>query len=154
MKLPARILMSCLGPSSLALCGAAGAVAGPIGLNDGQLDGVTAGAIVASSVDAQAVGALALTTTESNSFATRGIDPLQPGLGVSAGAADGTATAVGTNVGIQNGGPTGAATSVQTGGAASGNQVINTTTNYTLSGAGGVVFQAGWTFVYGAWTGL
>jgi hypothetical protein len=43
---------------------------------------------------------------------------------------------------------------VITGGSANGNLVINSTINQTVHGAGGVTFQAGWTFVYGAWVGL
>ena len=156
MKLTARILLAGFASAGLTLCGAAGAMAGPKALTDGQLDGVTAGATVMSSVDAAAIGALALTGTQSNSFATRQPSefPGQPELSSSAGATEGTAVAVGTNVGVPNGGPTGASTNVQTGGYAAGNQVLGTTANYTVNGAGGVVFQTGWTAVFGAWFGL
>ena len=45
-------------------------------------------------------------------------------------------------------------TSVTTSGNAAGNMVVNSTYNQTVHGAGGVTFQAGWTFVSGAWVGL
>jgi hypothetical protein len=140
------------------VCSAVTAAAdGPMVLTNGQLDSVTAGgAIVISSVNAQAAGVLALTNTTSNSVVAGGVAPFkgQPGLTDSAGAADGTATAVGTNLGIQGEPPPSSGTSVATAGAAEGNLVVNSTFNQTIHGAGGVTFQAGWTFVYGAWVGL
>lgn len=140
-----------LGVAGSALAG------GPMMLNNDQLDRVTAGAaVVASSVDAQAVGALALTNTTSNSIVAGGIAPCkgQPGLTNDTGAADGTATAVGSNVGLQGEPPPSSNTAVTTGGSATGNQVITSTINQTFHGAGGVTFQAGWTFVSGSWVGL
>lgn len=140
------------------LGGAGSALAGgPMVLNNDQLDRVTAGAaVVASSVDAQAVGALALTNTASNSIVAGGVAPYagQPGLTDTAGAADGTATAVGTNFGQSGLPPASSGTAVTTGGSATGNQVITYTVNQTFHGAGGVTFQAGWTFVSGSWVGL
>jgi hypothetical protein len=130
---------------------------GPLALSDSQLDGVTAGeAIVVSSVNAQANGVLALTQTGSNSIVAGGLAPFkgQPGLTDDAGAADGSATAVGTNLAVQGDPPASSGTSVTTGGSAVGNLVVNSTYNQTFHGAGGVTFQAGWTFVYGAWVGL
>lgn len=151
MKVQTRILIAGLTSAGLTLAGAAGASARPISLADEQLDGVTAGAVtVVSSTDAQAVGALALTGTTSNAVGVRQGSTSQPGLGVNAGLAEGTAVAVGTNVGFSNS-PTSAATSVQTAGTADGNLTLNKTVNYSVQGAGGVRFQAGWTVVYGAW---
>jgi hypothetical protein len=136
------------------LVGAAGATAQPITLADNQLDGVTAGAVtVVTSNDAAATGALSITGTTGNTFVGRNAMQGQPGLGVNAGLAEGTAVAVGTNVGFTKG-PTSATTSVQTAGAADGNLQITQGVNYTVQGAGGVQFSAGWTFVYGAWVGL
>lgn len=130
---------------------------GPVSLSDGQLDRVTAGeAIVVSSVNGTANGVLALTQTTSNSMVAGGLAPFkgQPGLTDDAGAADGAVTAVGTNL-AANGEPSAASgTSVTTGGSAVGNLVVNSTYNQTVHGAGGVTFQAGWTFVSGAWVGL
>jgi hypothetical protein len=140
------------------LCGAGSALAGsPMALSNDQLDRVTAGAAtVASSVNAQALGALALTTTTSNSIVAGGIAPYpgQPGLTDDTGAADGTAVAVGTNVGLQGEPPPSSSTSVTTSGSANGNLVITSTINRTIQGAGGVTLQAGWTFVSGNWVGL
>jgi hypothetical protein len=153
MKLPARILAS-VASAGLALSGAAAAAAGPTALSDSQLDGVTAGATVVASVDAAALGALSLADTTSTTFATRAFSGDQPGLGVTAGAADGVAVAMGSNEGRTGAGPSGATTNVQTAGVAGGNRVINNTVNYTVQGAGGVQAQIGWTFVYGDWTGL
>lgn len=154
MKVHTRILLAGLTSASLTLAGAAGAMAQPMSLADGQLDGVTAGAVtVVSSTDAAAVGALTLTGTTSNTVAIRQGSQSQPGLGVNAGLAEGTAVAVGKNVGFTNS-PTSTATNVQTAGTADGNLTLSRTVNYTVQGAGGVQFQAGWTFVYGAWIGL
>jgi hypothetical protein len=140
------------------LGGAGSALAGsPMVLDNDQLDRVTAGAaVVASSVDAQAVGALALTNTTSNSIVAGGVAPYkgQPGLTDDTGATDGTATAVGSNVGLQGEPPPSSSTAVTTGGSASGNQVITSTINQTFHGAGGVTAQVGWTFVSGSWVGL
>jgi hypothetical protein len=130
---------------------------GPVALSDGQLDRVTAGeAIVVSSVNGAATGVLALTQTTSNSMVAGGLAPFkgQPGLTDDAGAADGAVTAVGTNLALQGEPPTSSSTSVTTGGSAVGNLVVNSTYNQTLHGAGGVTFQAGWTFVSGSWVGL
>jgi len=131
--------------------------AGPTALSDAQLDRVTAGAaIVSQSSDAAALGALALATTTGASLVVPEPSPYpgQPNLGPTGGAADGTALAVGTNLGLSGEPPPATSTSVQTQGAATGNQVITSTFNHTVQGAGGVTFQAGWTFVYGAWVGL
>lgn len=140
------------------LCGPGSALAGgPMVLNNDQLDRVTAGAAaVASSVDAEAVGALALTNTTSNSIVAGGVAPYkgQPGLTDDTGATDGTATAVGTNVGLQGEPAPSSSTAVTTGGSASGNLVLTYTYNQTFHGAGGVTAQVGWTFVSGSWAGL
>jgi hypothetical protein len=149
-----------LGVTSAAtvLCSAMIALAdGPIVLTNQQLDRVTAGvAIVSSSTDAQAAGVFALGTTTSNSVVGGGLAPFkgQPGLTDDTGAADGTATAVGTNLGVTGAPAPSSSTAVTTAGAANGNLIINSTFNYTVHGAGGVTFQAGWTFVSGSWVGL
>jgi hypothetical protein len=57
-------------------------------------------------------------------------------------------------LGLQGEPPPSSSTSVTTAGAAEGNLVINSTINRTIQGAGGVTFQAGWTFVSGSWVGL
>jgi hypothetical protein len=139
-----------------ALVGSAvGALAGgPMVLTNRQLDGVTAGAaIVGSSADAQAAGVIALGSTTTNSIVAGGLAPYpgQPGLTDNMGFADGTATAVGTNLARSGEPPTSSSTAVATTGAASGNQVLGSTFNYSVQGAGGVTFSAGWTFVSGAW---
>ena len=153
MKVHARILVAGLSGAGILLGGAVAVSAQPTPLADRQLDGVTAGAVtVVSSTDAAAVGPLALTGTTSNVVAGRTADNAQPGLGVSAGLADGTSVAIGTNVGFATG-PTAVATNVQTAGVVDGNVQINSTVNRTVQGAGGVQFQAGWTFVFGAWIG-
>jgi len=128
-----------------------------VALTDQQLDRVTAGgAAVAAITDAQAAGVLTLTSTTANSLVVPGPSPYpgQPGLAPTGGAADGTALAVGTNLGLGGEPPASSNTAVATGGVANGNQVVNSTFNQTVNGAGGVRFQAGWTFVYGAWIGL
>jgi|WetSurMetagenome_2_1015567.scaffolds.fasta_scaffold180843_1 hypothetical protein len=156
MKAFARILIAGAASAGSAVC-AAGAMATPAPLTDGQLDLVTAGAAaVVSSTDAAAAGALALTGTTSNSTVVQEASPYpgNPALGPTGGATDGTAVAVGSNVGLKGEPPTSATTNVQTAGVATGNQMISSTVNQTVQGAGGVVFQAGWTFVYGAWIGL
>jgi hypothetical protein len=130
---------------------------GPVALSDGQLDRLTAGeAVVVSSTNGQANGVLAVTQTTSTSIVAGGLAPYagQPGLTNDAGAADGTATAVGTNLAAQGDPPASSGTSVTTGGSAAGNLVVTSTYNQTFHGAGGATFQAGWTFVYGAWVGL
>jgi hypothetical protein len=148
-----------LAAAGAVLCGAAAARAdGPMVLTPRQLDRVTAGssAIVISSTDAQASGVVSLATTTSNSVVTGGVQPFagQPNLTNTGGAADGTALAVGTNLGFSGNPAPSTGTSVVTAGAADGNLVVNSTINHTVQGAGGVTFQAGWTFVYGAWVGL
>ncbi len=157
MKAHARILIAGLASAGSAAW-AAGAMAAPTALTDGQLDFVTAGnaASVASSTNAAAAGALALTGTTSGSIVALEASPYpgNPDLGPVGAATDGTAVAVGTNVGLTGEPPTNASTNVTTAGVANGNQVINSTVNQTVQGAGGVTFQAGWTFVYGAFVGL
>jgi hypothetical protein len=128
-------------------------------LTDGQLDRVTAGgtAIVVTASDAAAAGVVALTETAGNSLVIPEESPYpgQPNLHPTGGVAEGTALAVGNNIfGQPNQPPASANTSVTTVGAATGNMVINSTFNHTVQGAGGVVFQVGWTFVYGAFLGL
>jgi len=153
-----RVLASNAAALGFLLSASAAAVAGNAAvLTDRELDRVTAGgAIVAAVTDAQAAGALALTSTTANSVVVPESSPYpgNPGLGPTGGAADGTATAVGTNLGLRNEPPPSSSTSVQTGGVANGNQLMSSTINQTVTGAGGVTFQAGWTFVYGAWVGL
>ena len=154
MKRHEQLMVAGLVSGGLALGGAATAAAAPAALTDGQLDGVTAGAVTVTSItDAGAVGSLTISGTTANTFAVRQGQTGNPGLGVSAGIAEGTAVAVGTNLGL-NQNPVGATTNVQTGGSADGNFQVNSTVNYTVQGAGGVQFQAGWTFVYGAWLGV
>jgi hypothetical protein len=144
--------------ASTLLCSAVSARAdGPMILTGGQLDRVTAGAAtVTSSTDAQAVGALSLAATTSNSVVNPGTSQFtgQPGFASSIGAADGTALAVGTNVTVPGAPPPSSSTSVTTAGTAAGNVVIISTTNHTVQGAGGVTFQAGWTVAFGAFVGL
>jgi hypothetical protein len=126
-------------------------------LSDAQLDRVTAAeAVVISSANGAANGVLAMTQTATNSIAVGGLAPFkgQPGLTDDVGATDGTATAVGTNLAVQGDPPASSTTSVTTGGSAVGNQVVNSTYNQTFHDAGGVTFQAGWTFVSGSWVGL
>ena len=128
----------------------------PVELTNDQLDRVVAGgANVTSIADAQATGVFALSRTTGNALVLTGDSPIpqQPAFATNAGAAEGTAVAVGTNLGVGGAAPS-SGTSVTTAGAAQGNMVINSTFNHTTQGAGGVTFQAGWTFVYGAWVGL
>jgi hypothetical protein len=154
VQIQTRILFAGLASAGFMLVGAAGATAQPMPLADSQLDGVTAGAVtVVTSNDAAATGPLSIAGTTSNTYASHAAPQSQPGLGVNAGLAEGTAVSVGTNVGFTKG-PTSASTSVQTAGAADGNLQVTQGVNYTVQGAGGVQFQAGWTFVYGAWIGL
>jgi len=61
---------------------------------------------------------------------------------------------VGSNLAVQGMPPPSSSTSVATGGTTDGNLVINSSFNHTTQGAGGVTFQAGWTFAYGTWMGL
>jgi hypothetical protein len=157
MKAYGQMMIAGLTSATLALCAAARASAAPAPLTDGQLDGVTAGAAaVISSTDASSAGALALAGTTSNSVVAQEPSPYagNPALGPAGAATDGTAVAVGSNLGLKGEPPTSSMTNVQTAGTATGNQVISTTVNQTVQGAGGVTFQAGWTFVYGAWIGL
>jgi hypothetical protein len=111
---------------------------------------------VATSTDAAAAGVFVLTQTTGNAVAGSGNSPYpgNPELGPSFGVAVGTSLAVGSNLGQQDQPPASSGTNVQTGGVANGNFVVNSTSNRTVQGAGGVTFQAGWTFVYGAWIGL
>jgi len=128
---------------------------GPTKLSNQQLDRVSAGgAVVTSNTGAFATGALALTEATTHTV-VGGSTPIQnqPGLATVIGVSDGTATAVGANLGVSGPSPT-SGTSVNTAGAADGTTMLNFTTNQTLQGAGGVVFQAGWTVVYGSYTGL
>jgi hypothetical protein len=146
-----RLVLVSLFASTVALCPTARA-GSPVELTNAQLDHITAGAaIVTGSVGALATGSLALTSTSTNSLAVSGKSPYpgQPGYATSGGLVDGTAVAVG-----QGGSTPSTTTSVNTAGAATGNQVINSTTNITSHGVGGVTIQTGWTFVYGAYTGL
>ena len=128
----------------------------PVELTNDQLDRVVAGgANVTSIADSQATGVFTLSRTTGNALVVAGNSPIpqQPAFATNAGAAEGTAVAVGTNLGVGGAAPS-SGTSVTTTGAAQGNMVINSTFNHTTQGAGGVTFQAGWTFVYGAWVGL
>jgi hypothetical protein len=153
MKVHARILVVGLAGVGLVLGGAAAVSAQPAPLADQQLDIVTAGAVsVASVTDAAGLGPLVLTGTTSNVVAGQMSTDTQP-LGVSAGLADGTAVAIASNAGFATG-PKSTATNVQTVGAADGNVQIVSSVNRTVQGAGGVQFQAGWTFVFGAWIGI
>ena len=150
-------LASLAGSILLLVCGGPGFGQTRVALTDDQLDRVTAGgATVLSSSDAAAAAAFALTNTTSNAFIAAEESPFkgQPNLGPTGGVAVGTALAVGTNGLLTGEPPASSATSVQTGGTADGNLVFNSTFNHTTQGAGGVTFQAGWTFVYGAWVGL
>ena len=128
----------------------------PVELTNDQLDRVVAGgATVTSVANSQATGVFTLSRTTGNALAVAGDSPIpqQPAFATNAGAVEGTAVAVGTNLGVGGAAPS-SGTSVTTAGAAQGNMVINSTFNHTTQGAGGVTFQAGWTFVYGAWVGL
>ena len=146
-----RLILVSLFASAVAISSTAWA-GSPVELTNAQLDHITAGgAIVAGSVDAQATGVLALTSTMTNSLAVSGGSSYkgQPGYTTDAAAVAGTAVAVG------NGGSSPSSnTSVITGGAAQGNQVLTYSTNITTHGVGGVTVTNGWTFVYGAWVGL
>lgn len=158
MKAVARLSVRGVAVAGLLLCGSvAASAAGPIALSNRQLDGITAGgATVASLSDASATGVLALTGTTGNSIVVPGASPYagQPGLGSAAGAAEGTALAVGTNLALQNEPSPTAGTAVTTNGVADGNLVLTSSIKQTMHGAGGITFQVGWTFVYGAWVGL
>lgn len=151
MKMYARLLIAAPTSMVLTLGGISLAAATPAVLSNAQLDGITAGAVtVTSSADSGALGALTVTGTTANSFALHAGQADAPDLGVSAGVADGTAVAVGTDP-VGGTSPTGASTNVQTGGVADGDFQVTNTVNYTVRGAGGVQFQAGWTAVFGAW---
>ena len=129
----------------------------PVELTNDQLDRVVAGgATVTSIADSQATGVFTLSRTTGNALVVAGDSPIpqQPAFATNAGAAEGTAVAVGTNLGVSGAAAPSSGTSVTTAGTAQGNMVINSTFNHTTQGAGGVTFQAGWTFVYGAWVGL
>jgi len=130
---------------------------GPAALTDQMLDRVTAGgAIVGVSSDAVAAGVLALTNAQGNTVVAPSASPYpgQPGLGATLGVAQGSASAMGSNLAFPGVGQPSSATSVVTGGVADGNLVLNWTFNRTITGAGGVTAQVGWTIVYGAWVGL
>ena len=151
MNMYARLILAGPACAALTLGGASVGAAAPFVLTNGQLDRVSAGGVtVTSSADSGALGALSVVGTTTNSFALHAGQANAPDLGVSAGVADGTAVAVGANPGVGTG-PTAAGTDVQTGGAVDGEFQVNSTTNYTVRGAGGVQFQAGWTVVFGAW---
>ena len=158
MKGQARVSILSVVAAGLTVCGPVSAfAAGPTALTDRELDGVTAGAAtVVGSSDAAALGALSITATTGNSVVVPQASPYpnNPGLGATGGLTDATALAVGTNVTAVGDPPPATSTSVTTGGVATGNQVFTTTINRTVTGVGGVQFQAGWTFVYGAWIGL
>jgi hypothetical protein len=157
MEALTRISFISLAAADLLLWGTAGALAhSPVVLTNAQLDRVTAGAFVAGASDAQSAGVFALSTTTGSSFVVQDASPYpgNPGLGPTSGVVEGTALAVGTNLGLQGEPSPSSNTAVITGGSAQGNLVINSTINQTVHGAGGVTFQAGWTFVYGAWVGL
>jgi hypothetical protein len=129
---------------------------GPTKLTNHQLDRVTAGGpLVGASTGALATGNFSFVGTTTAAVLTGSTPyPQQPGLSNTVGAADGTATAVGTNMGIAGVSSPSAATSVITGGTLDGTSGMSNTVNVTAQGAGGVVVQAGWTFVSGNWSGL
>ncbi|HLG85834.1 MAG TPA: hypothetical protein VKZ79_01405 [Alphaproteobacteria bacterium] len=158
MKFLPHVAGSTVAAAGLMFTSLSAFASGPTLLTDRQLDGVTAGgSFVLSSSDAQATGSFTLTNTTSNSIVVNEPSPYpgNPNLGPSAGATDATATSVGNNTFTPNGAPPAtSATGVTTTGGADGNQVITSSYNATIHGAGGVTFQAGWTVVYGAWIGL
>jgi hypothetical protein len=126
-------------------------------LTDSQLDRVTAGgATVASLADAQALGAISLAGTGTNAFIVAGPSPYkdQPGLGGTAGLAEGNATAFANNAAVPNQPATQTNTGVSTAGVADGNLVLKWEKNFTIQGGGGVTAQFGFTVIYGAWVGL
>ncbi len=153
-----RTMLFGLATAGTLLCSAFSAHAGgPMALTSRQLDRVTAGAAtVFSSVDAQATGALALVQGTGTSLVTPGT-PVngQPDLERSTiGVADGVAVAQGTNGVLLNNPPPSSSTSVTTGGTANGNLVFTSTFNHTVTGAGGVTAQVGWTVVFGTTIGF
>lgn len=128
----------------------------PVELTAQQLDRVTAGVFVLGSSDAQATGVIAITNTQGRSLVLTGAspNPQQPGFATTGGAVVQTALSQGTNLGQQGAPPPSSATSVTTNGGASGNFVVKNTVNSTTYGAGGVVFQVGYTAVFGQWIGF
>ena len=130
----------------------------PIPLSDSQLDRVTAGAgaYVIGSSDAAALGVLAITQTGSNTMVVSGAspNPEQPGFATAGGAVVDTALAQGSNLGQQGAPPASSTTAVTTTANAAGNLVLTNSFNATVHGAGGVVFQVGWTAVVGSWIGF
>lgn len=159
MRTETRVSVIGLSAAGLLLASAAGASAGgAAALSDRMLDQVTAGgAIVGVSSDATAIGGvLAITNTQGNAFIAPSPSPYpgQPGLGSTLGIADGSAVAMGSDYPRAGQGSGSTTTSVVTGGVADGNFHVNSTFNRTVTGAGGVTAQIGWTVVYGAWVGL
>jgi hypothetical protein len=156
MEAMTRISVAGLAAAGLTLFGSAVALAHSP-LTDGQLDRVTAGAAgVTGSADAQAVGALSIAGTGSNSFLVSSASPYpgQPDLSSSAGVVTSTAVGMGNNLDLQGQPPASSATNVTTAGTANGNLVVNYTRNFTVIGGGGVTAQFGITVVYGAWVGF
>jgi hypothetical protein len=157
MEAMTRISFAGLVAAGLTVFGSAVALAHSP-LTDGQLDRITAGlaAAVMGSADAQAIGALSIAGTATNSFLVSSASPYpgQPDLGSSGAVVDGNAVAMGNNLGLQGQPPASSTTNVATAGTANGNLVINYTRNYTVTGGGGVTAQFGLTVVYGAWVGF
>ena len=156
MNAKSNLVVGLTAAGTLILCAAAASADGPTKLTSRQLDRITAGGpVVGVSTGALATGNFSLVGTTTAAVAT-GSAPYQqqPGLSNTVGAAEGTATAVGTNIGIAGVSSPSAATSVITGGTVDGTSVMSNTVNVTAQGAGGVVVQAGWTFVSGSWGGL
>jgi hypothetical protein len=156
MNTKRKVLVGFTAAGALILSAVAAFADGPTKLTNHQLDRVTAGGpLVGASTGALATGNFSFVGTSTAAVMT-GNAPYQqqPGLSNTVGAADGTATAVGTNIGIPGAATPSAATSVITGGNPEGTSVLNNTVNVTAQGAGGVVVQAGWTFVSGTWSGL
>jgi hypothetical protein len=121
---------------------------GPVALGDGQLDRVTAGgALVFSTVDAQATGLITQASAGANS-AFGSNSGVQDGFGSEAGVASGTAVSLGSNGQAKGGPPATSSTAVTTGGVPEGNFTMTITANRTSS-ALGLTIQGGFTFVYG-----
>lgn len=151
-----NVLVSLTAAGAVIFSAVAAFADGPTKLTTHQLDRVTAGGpVVGVATGALATGNFSLVGTSSAAVLTGNVAYQgQPGLSNTVGAADGTATAVGTNMGISGAASPSAATSVITGGTPEGTSVMNNTVNVTAQGAGGVVVQAGWTFISGTWSGL
>lgn len=157
MRTQMRVPVLGMSAAGMLLAGATSALAGGAVLTDRMLDNVTAGgAIVGVSSDALAAGVLAITNAQGNTVVVPSASPYpnQPGLGTTMGVSVGTASAMGSNLAFPGQGSPSSATSVTTGGSADGNLVLGWTFNRTVTGAGGVTAQVGWTIVYGAWVGL